>query len=203
MWKSYIVKKEIDYLNEGDIIVYADAGCSINPLGKRRFEEYINAVEQTPSGLLVFSQSNLTEKHYTKADLFEYTNTINNKKITDTPQIWAGAFIIRKCSKSLDFVNKWDSLCHNHFYLITDEVSSIKNLDGFITHRHDQSAFSVLVKQYNPCMFDANETYTTDSFEKVLKEFPIWATRKREYTWIYLKKHGIMTIINKILNFFK
>lgn len=203
MWKSYIIKEEISNLNDGDIMVYADAGCTINNLAKQRFTEYIEYITSSKSGILVFSQENLIERYYTKADLLSFTKTLQDKNITDSPQFCGGIFILKKCISSVQFVEKWFDLCHNHFHLITDEPSKTDNLNGFITHRHDQSAFSVLAKQYNPIIISANETYTQKNFKVDLKDYPFWATRKREYTWIYLKKHGIKSRINKIINRFK
>lgn len=203
MWKSYIIKKEVSKLNDGDIIVYADAGCTINNLAKQRFNDYIKYITSTRSGILAFSQENLIERCYTKADLLSFTKTLEDKNITDSPQLWAGCFLLRKCNESVLFVNEWFNLCHNHFYLITDEPSKIDNLNGFITHRHDQSAFSVLAKQYAPIIISANETYSKGDFKADLKDYPFWATRKREYTWFYLKKYGIKSRINKIINRFK
>lgn len=203
MWKSYIIKKEISNLNDGDIIVYADAGCTINNLARKRFNEYIEYITSSKSGILTFSQENLIERYYTKADLLSFTKTLQNKSIIDSPQLWAGCFFIRKCNESISFVEEWFNLCHNHFHLITDEPSLINNLDGFITHRHDQSAFSVLAKLYAPTIISAKETYTQQDFKADLKDYPIWATRKRDYTWIYLKIHGIKNRINKTLNYFK
>lgn len=200
MWKSYVVKRTINNLNENDIIIYADAGCTINNDAKKRFDEYISYVDNNPLGILAFSQEELIEKYYTKGDLFEITNSRENKDITDTPQIWAGAFIIRKNPMSVKFVTEWEYLCRNNFYLITDKPSVSKNFEGFITHRHDQSAFSVLLKPYKPYLITDKETYTTGIFEKDLICFPIWATRKRQYTWLYLKKEGLKKRLNKILN---
>lgn len=149
---------------------------------------------------MIFEQQGLTEKLYTKADLLNHVGEIDNPAITNTDQIWAGAFMLRKCKEITDFVNRWYDVCHNHFELITDKDSKLPNAKGFITHRHDQSAFSVLVKGYHLAVVSANETFTTGNFQDELADFPIWATRKRQYTWWYLKKDGLKKRLNKLFN---
>jgi hypothetical protein len=35
IWKPYIIKKHLDKINDNDILIYMDAGCSININGKK------------------------------------------------------------------------------------------------------------------------------------------------------------------------
>ena len=35
LWKSYIVKKQLELMKEGDILLYADSGCVMNMNGKK------------------------------------------------------------------------------------------------------------------------------------------------------------------------
>ncbi len=203
IWKSYITQRVLGELQDNDFLIYLDGGGSINPLAQKRFQEYLQFASMTESGIVVFQQKELLEKYWTKADLFDYTNTLTDSRITDTGQFCSGLFILRKCDASVRFVNQWADLCHNHFELITDAPSQIKNFDGFVEHRHDQSAFSVFAKQYNPYCIDSNETYTPHDFHTELKDYPLWLTRCRQYTWFYLKKHGIQERIKNIFKVFK
>lgn len=203
MWKSYMVRRVLKEMNDNDILVYSDSGCTINANAKKRFEDYISHVKQVQSGILVFAQMKLLESAYTKADLFAYAGCMNEPSITSTPQFLGGIFLIRKCQQSVEFVEKWYDLSHNHFSLITDEPSKINNFPDFIEHRHDQSALSVLVKPYKPYIIDDRETYTTGSFHEELALFPFWATRNRKCSWGYLKKDGLKRRFHKLLNIFK
>lgn len=72
MWKSYMVRRVLKEMNDNDILVYSDSGCTINANAKKRFEDYISHVKQVQSGILVFAQMKLLESAYTKADLFAY-----------------------------------------------------------------------------------------------------------------------------------
>lgn len=44
LWKPYIVKKQLEKMNDNDILIYADSGCELNVNGLPRLVEYINAV---------------------------------------------------------------------------------------------------------------------------------------------------------------
>lgn len=201
MWKSYLVKRELENMSNDDILVYMDAGCTINKNGAKRFYEYISYVKETKCGVLAFLQESFIENVYTKSDIFNYIGCLNNKNITDTPQFWAGAFIIRKCDHSVSFINKWYDLCHNHFDLITDSPSLINNSSNFIENRHDQSAFSVLLKLfYKPYIISYRENFTYGDFHKDLNIYPIWATRRKSFTWWGFRKMILLKHIDDLLD---
>lgn len=203
IWKPFIIKTCLERMNDGDILIYSDAGNTINDNGKEHFYEYINKLNESVCGMLVFQQKQLIEKYWTKADLLDYVGWLNDSKCKDyinTGQYWDGCIFFRKCIESVECVNKWIILSHEFHYLTTDVPSKIPNFPGFVENRHDQSAFSCLAKPYHPYVVDADETWTEGDFYKELTYNPIWATRKRQYTWLYLKKEGLKKRLNKILN---
>lgn len=201
IWKPFIIKTCLERMNDGDILLYSDAGNTINIKGEKRFYEYINHLNKSICGMLVFQQNNLLEKNWTKADLLSYVGWIDNPKCEEflnSGQYWDGCIFFRKCKESVECINKWIILSHEHHYLTTDVPSEIPNFPDFVEHRHDQSAFSCLAKPYHPYIIDANETWTQSDFNKNLTYTPIWATRKRQLTWWYLKKEGLKKRLNKI-----
>lgn len=173
-WKSYVVLKKLNEINKDDLLVYLDVGCTINPVGKTRFEEYIESVEKNPDGMLFYEQKGLLEKQYTKMDLIVYTKGNLNDN-----QICSGLFILKKQESTIRLVNEWYDLCNNHFELITDSPSIIPNDPSFVGNRHDQSALSLLARKYNPVYIDALETWTSGDFSEDLSSFPFWATRNK------------------------
>lgn len=57
----------------GDILLYTDAGCHINEVGKNMFLAYIKEVKKHPSGFLVFgARKGSLERQYTKV-IFSHT----------------------------------------------------------------------------------------------------------------------------------
>jgi hypothetical protein len=169
IWKPFLVKYILSLMDENDILVYADAGCQLNPLGIDKFRDYINIVNNSNSGILSFQlQSEHLEKRWTKMDLFNY---LQCHDLADTNQLIATSFIIKKNDKNVQIVNQWYELACN-YHLIDDTPSISKNYDIFVEHRHDQSIFSLLRKMYDTEILD-DDTYPPNNPIN-----PIWCSRK-------------------------
>ena len=54
IWKPQILLQCLQQMEYGDILLYTDAGCHINEVGKNMFLAYIKEVKKHPSGFLVF-----------------------------------------------------------------------------------------------------------------------------------------------------
>ena len=78
-------------------------------------------------------------------DTFEYYGAKHNESIIETEQLVGGIYVIRKCQHTVDMVNEWYDGCCN-YNLIDDSPSSIPNDPSFNENRHDQSIFSVVLK---------------------------------------------------------
>lgn len=144
LWKSYLILKTFDLLNENDILIYLDSGCEIDIKKKDNILNCINIIDN--AGIVATSTWQI-EKKWTKMDLIEYLN-MNDEKYTNSIQIQAGAIGIKKTKKNINFINEWYNTGCN-YNLINDSKSIKKNYDIFIEHRHDQSIFSLLFKKYN------------------------------------------------------
>ena len=180
-WKSYFVKKMMDKINSNDILIWSDVGNTFNSQGEHRLMEYIEMSRTNKSGIVAFSQNGNTEKTWTKGDLFHHFKVYDEPLFTDTDQIWAGAFILRKTPNSIELVNRWFDIHMNHYDLTTDKKSNIPNLNGFREHRHDQSVLSILVKSYNSILINSNEVYAGEGGWEALKDSPIWGCRKKDF----------------------
>jgi len=165
IWKPYINLKLIEKINNGDIVIYADAGCTLNINGKNRLLEYIELVKK--NDILSFELTH-SEKKYTKKDVFDYFNFLNDSNIN---HLLAGIIIYKKCDKIYDMFKLWYETCCK-YHLLNDNHSISPNYDEFIEHRHDQSIFSIIRKKFNT-YYIKDETYPIG-----IKENPIWATRK-------------------------
>ena len=62
--------------------------------------------------------------------------------------------------------------------------SKIPKTSNFLENRHDQSDFSFLMIKYGGVELPVEEFFTEGDWEE-LKDYPIWATRKRmkKRTW--------------------
>lgn len=147
-WKSYICKQQFDHMQEGDILVYSDAGCDYNAAAEKRFAEYMEIVKTHESGILCF-EDNFLERMMTKGDVFQYLiGGLTCLPISDSNQRWGGMWMMRKCRNTVSLINKWSETCMKRFDLITDKASVVPNFPDFVENRHDQSVFSILTKQH-------------------------------------------------------
>jgi GR25 family glycosyltransferase involved in LPS biosynthesis len=172
IWRPYLIHKIMtEKMNDGDIIVFIDAGCELNICGKKRFLEYIDIVKQ--NGTLAF-QTPYPEKDYTKTDLIK----ILKMEDENTGQIQGGMQFYIKCKKNIDILNQIYKLSIMMNYRYVDDSPSIeKNDETFKEHRHEQSILSLLLKKNN-CHYIKDETYFHPNWRDGI-EYPIWAIRNR------------------------
>jgi hypothetical protein len=66
LWKSWLVMTALEGLQDGDILVYADAGCALDAAKLGRFAEYLQSVAAHSSGVLAFEMPH-PQRRWTKA----------------------------------------------------------------------------------------------------------------------------------------
>ena len=202
LWKPYIIKTFLDKLQDGDILVYADAGCAMNLNGLPRLNEYIEMLNTNDQGygILSFQMNHQQEVIWTKRGLLEYINSdsdcsndlslvndlsqsnleqyfrtnMNYNDMLSTGQCIATTMIIKKNAHSTMVINKWLQLAE-HYELINDDKMHPEN-HNFRDHRHDQSIYSLLVKKYGSVKIP-DETWYANWADG--KHIPILAMRIR------------------------
>lgn len=170
IWKSFLVLKTLESMNENDILVYADAGCELNKEGIKRLNEYFEIVKNSNYGSLSFELT-YPEKQWTKMDLFNELDMNTNEHLNNK-QLMATSFILKKCNHTIKLVIEWYKYS-SIYSLIDDSQSNAKNDNMFCEHRHDQSIFSLIRKKYGTeIIYNDVDTYNNFS--------PIKAKRIRE-----------------------
>ena len=173
IWKSYIIMKYLqENMKDDDILIYMDAGCTINKKGKLCLLEYIQLLESSKyCGIISFQMNHLLEIHYTKNKLFDYLNTSNNDMLSG--QCMATVIIIKKNKHSLLIINEWYRISCIYDLLNDDHIN---NNNNDIHHRHDQSILSLLVKKYGSIKIP-DETFFHPNWIKDGALYPFWSTR--------------------------
>lgn len=143
LWKSYIIKKQMEKMNDGDIIMYLDSGCEIKGSKKKLIPQFFDYVKEDK----IITSNTCKDKCWTKMDLIKHFNMENNI-LLDKPQKAAGAILIYVCKETRDIINLWYETS-SIYNLIDDSPSVSKNDDCFKNHRHDQSILSLLLKKNN------------------------------------------------------
>ena len=160
IWKSYIILKQLEKMNNNDVLIYADAGCQMNINGIDRLLNYIDIVQKSDYGILTFQMCHL-EKTWTKMDTIKFILNDDNKftEIINTGQIIATTMIIKKCEHAIKLINEWYNTLNN-YHLLDDSKSTQSNDNTFREHRHDQSIFSLLIKKYGGEIIPDETWYT-------------------------------------------
>lgn len=207
IWKPQSVKQVLASMKDGDILNYADVGCHVNARGKKRLLEYFEIAANAPSGVLAFIQNDSAgslERVWTKGDLFDAVGVRGNPEITDTPQVAATMFFIRKCPEAEKFVARWLELAEADGHsLIGGAPSRSPNFPEFRDHRHDQSIFSILAKTSAATFLPHSENYPSASLPdgspdwSTLAEFPLLAMRDKCPKRGFFKQ-AAMTVLKKL-----
>jgi hypothetical protein len=148
VWKSYIINDMLSKLNEDDILLYADAGCVLQPKGVPRLKEYFEMISKASGKSIIGMRLPFPEQKWTSSAIFEHFGLTPEDERWTTNQLLGGVSMYRKCKESLEFVSAWLKMAKEHPRLFTDEnneESKVKN-PGFTQNRHDQSIFSILLK---------------------------------------------------------
>jgi hypothetical protein len=143
-WKPYIVKKGLEKINKGEYLMYADSGS----IFLKNVKPLIKFMEKNKKDIFCFKLP-LIEKQWTKRDAFILMGC-DSSEYTDTPQVLATYFLIKKSAKSIQFIEEYEKYCFDNRVLSDDPNALGKsNYPGFIEHRHDQSILSLLCKKNN------------------------------------------------------
>lgn len=173
IWKFDVLQQKMDEIPDGEIIVYLDSGCTINPRGKERFREYINMLNDSEEGIISFELNEL-EEEYTTKQLLEHFDCGENKPF----QYMATVLMMKKANHVQDILNMCFDVIQTDWRLITDFYNkTTEQSTQFKDNRHDQSILSLARKKKGSLVL-SDETWA-DDFKK-LKNFPFWATRKKK-----------------------
>jgi len=153
VWKPQILLQRLDGLADGDVLVWADAGCHLDESGRSRLLEYAGLARDDGIGLLGFelrSGTGPTEwaaiRRWTKGDLLQRFGIGLEDPIARSPQVCGGVLLVRKGPASLRLLRTWLDVFHEDWALVDDSPSRTPDHESFVEHRHDQSVLSLLVR---------------------------------------------------------
>lgn len=178
IWRPYIIKKKLNEINHDDILIYLDAGCSINHKGKNRFYEYVDMLNKSNEDIISFKMSHLPEKHYTTKEIFNYFNVDINSDIANSGQILDGILIMKKNKNLIKKNQMWYDVIYKNALLFTDYYNNLQE-PYFIANRHEQSIFSIIRKIHKSIELEDETFFWWSGALPNPEKYPFWATRKR------------------------
>jgi hypothetical protein len=173
-WKFFIILETLNTLEEGDCVLYLDAGIevldNINPLIKI-------AQESSNNGPMLFRlPGGHKNKTWTKRDCFILT-------YCDSEKYWNGDLVNGAISlwvkneKNINFLKEWLRYARDPRIITDDTLMCGKpNLLEFKDHRHDQSILSLMAIKYNlevwrsPCQWgnEDKDKFTNSEYGQLI-----------------------------------
>ena len=141
IWKSYLIKKKFDSMNDGDVLMYLDCGCEIH-INRRGIINYYFDLVKTRYIITTIIDK---EKLWNKMDVILRLGMLDDK-VMNSGQKEAGMLLFFVCEKTRKIVNDWYELCSD-YRNIDDSPSMVCNDNEYKEHRHDQSVLSLLLKK--------------------------------------------------------
>lgn len=144
LFKPIVILLFLEQNPQLEFVVYLDAGSEIDssPQKLQRFNEYISLASKF--GYVGFQLPNI-ESNWSKADLFELVGSSNadlqSGQIAGGHLIFKRDFAVKHCSAWLEIMRK------DNYHFLDDSLSRVPNAPDFVTHRHDQSISSLLLKR--------------------------------------------------------
>jgi hypothetical protein len=188
VWKPALLHK-IHKEFPGHDILYMDAGSQIETnLDSRKI--IYELITTNISRGLAWQLPNHIEKYWTKNELIKRLNVPSS--IQESNQIQSGFILIPAISQRAEFVkNFYELALESDGFYFSDETHN-PQITGFIGHRHDQSVFSILWKQFK---FGITADKT---FPENIDLFPIIAMRNQ--TFLSARSHNLLHVITKKFN---
>ena len=196
VWRPEILFNILNSLPENSILQYSDIGCHFNKNGIERLKDYVSMAEKNnmtafqykdpPEVIKKFNYNfqKYMEYEYTKGDVIKYFGLDFNSEIINSPQIWGGAFFIKKNDFAYNFLKAWEK-ANEHIELLDDSESKYKNHEKFVWSGGCQSIFSIICKlnQINTVSASECEWAEHNGIRKWdhLVNYPILAKRDKKY----------------------
>ena len=157
IWKPFFIQKELESLDDGDIVVYCDTryiitGDLYSPI-RNHFTENVNEDIFVLKSHHFVSSSIQIESMWSKGDAFHLIG-VDMDDESYPYQIWSGFACFRKTEISMKIVNEWLTYCQDE-RIITDNDNVFKqNHPIFRENRYDQTVLSLVLKKNKIFMKD-------------------------------------------------
>ena len=181
-WKPAIIEMTLNRFNDGDVVIYVDAGCTIRR--SPQWLEYLKYMDQYDTLCFHYDEyqpqwkkwgsESAKNKYWTKKYTLDFmANYVGDSTIGELLQIWGGLVLMK--NKDNTVLKQWKNLIIQNPELVTDPTAEelLDQYPGFAGHRHDQSILTPLAYA------DSNTMIVPEVSEKYNRRSFIWASRCR------------------------
>lgn len=145
IWKPWIIRQAFDIMDEGDVVLYCDAGLTITGDLTPLFDTALKSKDQK---LLFKLPAHGTPAHlakqWTKRDCFVLTKC-DEEKYWNADMTNGAVSLWVKNDKNIEFLKEWGRFMRDP-RIVTDEINmcGLPNFIEFKDHRHDQSVLTLM-----------------------------------------------------------
>ncbi len=150
IWKPYILLKTLEKVNDGDYVIYTDAGLIyVDHISK--IIELMNDEKQD----IFLSMGIAPCRDWVKRDAFVLMGC-DCDEAYDSIMVSGGYVVLKKSRRSEIFCKEWLRYSKDR-RIITDDPNECgkENLYGFKKHRHDQAILSLMAYKYGITAYKA------------------------------------------------
>lgn len=149
-WKPVIILDVLNKLNDGDVVLYHDAGrIEYKYEFRKDINILINDVIQNYNGIGV-GAGPFKNKDWCKKDCFIYMDC-DEEKYWNLNQLTANWSVWEKNALSKEILEKWQMYCFHPRGIVTtyDTEGVLSDFDTFREHRWDQAILTNLIYKYH------------------------------------------------------
>lgn len=152
-WKPAIIWETLKESDEGDIVVYVDAGCTLKNMPEwtlyfellKRYDTICFQYRDIMPEWEQWGQASTQIKYWTKKTCLDFfDNLMGTQQYHSFNKVLATVLMCK--GKQNEFVRKWLEITLEHPELITDPSAQERKEqpEGFAFHKHDQSIITPL-----------------------------------------------------------
>lgn len=144
-WKPDVILTTLNKMEDGDILVYCDSGCTVYPCN-----EWNHIWKSLENHDIIAQRIYQRTDKWTRKSIIEYFAQTNSKNWTKCYQYMATAIILKATPFTRAFVSEWKDMMISHPEMVKDVTieEKVNEAECFIENRHDQAFYSALTYKY-------------------------------------------------------
>ena len=211
-WKPALIYETLQRHEEGTVVVYVDAGCTIRNFAEwriyfRLMDYRDTIVFQYPpvvEAWAVWGQTSTEIKYWTKRSCLQFMDSYISSGDWHSFNKCMGGFLFFK-GKENAFLKAWMDITQNNWPIVMDPAPEemSEQIEGFAYHKHEQSIITPLAYKYHDNTFVLRETCESCGRDVALHASRIRAKTVKEYYTILLKQRLREKLGDKIFDSIK
>ena len=205
-WKPYIIYYTLQNCEEGDVVYYVDAGCTLNKSSEEwsQFQNYLKSYNsiffQYREGIDYgkgFGGRDVAIKNWTKPEVITYFQNFVDIDFLDYAKRLGGFMIFKKTSQLPLILDQWYKITLFRPELVMDplRMEHTQPEETIPIHRHDQSILTPLVYHYRN---QDNALVLPETAESRIGNPAVLATRwiQGKMTWRQKLKYRLWCLLH-------